>query len=64
MGKKNLYYIEGSRESGKTFLAEKSDKNYFKFEFAKWFEELKLENNSQATHLFALGKEIMLLQLS
>src|SRR3989344_2888201 len=64
MAQTNLFYIEGSRGSGKTFLAKHLKKEYFKFQFVDWFKELKLENKSKSTHLFALGKEIMLLQLS
>lgn len=64
MAKTNLYYIEGSRGSGKTFLAKHLKKEYFKFQFVDWFKDLELENKSKSTHLFALGKEIMLLQLS
>ena len=64
MIRKNLYYIEGTRASGKTFLAEQLKEDYFKFQFVDWFKELNLENNSKDTHLFALGKEILLMQLS
>ena len=60
--------FEGPRNSGKTFLANRfADMNkskIFKFDFVGWFNELKLLDNSESTHLFALGKEAMLLQLN
>ena len=46
--------FEGPRNSGKTFLANKfSDINsskIFKFDFVGWFNNLSLEDNSEATH--------------
>ena len=61
-----LVIFEGARNSGKTYLAQKaSDHNnipLYKFEFVKWFNELKLEDTSREPHLFALGKELQLLQ--
>ena len=60
--------FEGPRNSGKTFLANKfsgiNSSKIFKFDFVGWFNNLSLEDNSEATHLFALGKEAMLLQLN
>lgn len=60
--------FEGPRNSGKTFLANHfSTLNklpIFKFEFADWFNCLELEDKSKSTHLFALGKEAMLMQLN
>jgi hypothetical protein len=61
-----LVIFEGARNSGKTYLAQRaSDHNkipLYKFEFVKWFNNLKLEDGSKDSHLFALGKEIQLLQ--
>lgn len=61
-----LVIFEGARNSGKTYLAQRaSDHNkipLYKFEFVKWFNELKLKDDSRESHLFALGKEIQLLQ--
>jgi hypothetical protein len=61
-----LVIFEGARNSGKTYLAQKaSDYNkipLYKFEFVKWFNDLKLKDDSRDSHLFALGKEIQLLQ--
>lgn len=60
--------FEGPRNSGKTFLALKfasiSDLPIFKFEFVDWFKNLNLTDNEESTHLFALGKESMLMQLN
>lgn len=60
--------FEGPRNSGKTFLANRfaqlNSCKIFKFEFAEWFNRLELEDESESTHLFALGKEAMLLQLN
>ena len=55
-----LIIFEGARNSGKTYLAGRaSDYNnlpLYKFEFVKWFNDLKLLDNSKESHLFALGK--------
>jgi len=60
--------FEGPRNSGKTFLARKyaEIKNLpiYKFDFVGWFNRLDFPDNSHETHSFALGKELMLLQLS
>lgn len=60
--------FEGPRNSGKTFLAREyalhNNLKIFKFEFVQWFNNLKLPDNETITHNFALGKEIMLLQLN
>ena len=61
-----IFIFEGARNSGKTYLAKRaSDFNnlpLYKFEFTKWFNDLDLLDNSKDTHLFALGKELQLLQ--
>jgi hypothetical protein len=60
--------FEGPRNSGKTFLVDKYSLlkaiPVFKFDFAFWFNSLKLPDNGERTHDFALGKELMLLQLN
>jgi hypothetical protein len=60
--------FEGPRNSGKTFLARKYSEVHnlpiYKFDFVGWFNRLQLDNESSETHSFALGKELMLLQLS
>ena len=60
--------FEGPRNSGKTFLARKYSEVHslpiYKFDFVGWFNRFKLDNESRETHSFALGKELMLLQLS
>jgi hypothetical protein len=60
--------FEGPRNSGKTYLANKfaymNKATIFKFDFVGWFNSLSLKDDSEATHLFALGKEAMLLQLN
>jgi hypothetical protein len=61
-----LIIFEGSRNSGKTYLAQKASEHnnipLYKFEFVKWFNELGLVDDSRESHLFALGKELQLLQ--
>ena len=61
-----LVIFEGARNSGKTYLAQKASEHnnipLYKFEFVKWFNELGLEDSSRSSHLFALGKELQLLQ--
>lgn len=61
-----LIIFEGARNSGKTYLAGRAaDYNnlpLYKFEFVKWFNDLNLSDNSKESHLFALGKELQLLQ--
>jgi hypothetical protein len=63
-----LVIFEGARNSGKTYLAQKASEHnnipLYKFEFVKWFNELGLEDSSRSSHLFALGKELQLLQAS
>ena len=61
-----LVIFEGSRNSGKTYLAQKASEHnnipLYKFEFVKWFNELGLADDSRESHLFAIGKELQLLQ--
>ena len=61
-----LVIFEGSRNSGKTYLAQKASEHnnipLYKFEFVKWFNELGFADDSRESHLFALGKELQLLQ--
>lgn len=63
-----LTIFEGARNSGKSYLAKRaSDYNnlpLYKFEFVEWFNDLGLRDNSNETHLFALGKEIQILQMN
>ncbi len=60
--------FEGPRNSGKTFLTREYSrvKNtpIFKFDFVGWFDRLNLSDTARETHTFALGKELMLLQLN
>jgi hypothetical protein len=60
----SLFVVEGARKSGKTYLVN-SQKTLptFKFDFNGAFEGLGLPRNSENTHYFGLGKEIMLHQL-
>jgi hypothetical protein len=63
-----VYVFEGPRNSGKTFLsnfiAEKFDMPRYQFAFADYFSRLNLESqNSREAHAFAMGKELMLMQL-
>ena len=64
-----VYVFEGARNSGKTFLSDYVSKTFgihkFKFDFVNYFKSLNLTSeNSRETHLFAMGKELMLMQLS
>lgn len=60
--------FEGPRNSGKTFLARKYAEfrgiPIFKFDFVGWFNRLELPDDMEITHSFALGKELMLLQMN
>jgi hypothetical protein len=60
--------FEGPRNSGKTFLAREyssyNNLKIFKFDFVGWFNRLELPDTEVTTHNFALGKELMLLQLN
>jgi hypothetical protein len=60
-----IYLIEGARNSGKTFITSffKESKDY-KFPFTRWFGDLGYNDEKKETHDFALGKEIMLLDLN
>lgn len=58
-----IVLIEGPRKSGKSYLL-KDLNNVFKFDFLSSFVGLNLEQNSNNTHFFGLGKEIMLMQLN
>lgn len=61
-----LVIFEGARNSGKTYLAQRaSDYNkipFYKFQFVNWFNDLNLKDDSRDSHLFALGKELQILQ--
>jgi hypothetical protein len=64
-----IYVFEGARNSGKTFLSEHIKKTFgipkFKFDFSTYFGGLNLSSeNSRETHFFAMGKELMIMQLS
>jgi hypothetical protein len=64
-----IYLFEGSRNSGKTFLSDHISKTFnvpkFKFDFVSYFKGLNLvSENSRETHFFAMGKELMLMQIS
>ncbi len=60
--------FEGPRNSGKTYLSHEysrlNNTEIFKFDFVGWFDRLSLADDKKETHLFALGKELMLLQLN
>lgn len=63
-----IYVFEGPRNSGKTFLSNYiSTKFYikrFQFAFADFFRVLGLKSqNSKEAHAFAMGKELMIMQL-
>lgn len=62
-----IYFIEGARNSGKSYVSEKVANSLgisrYQYEFSFWFGQLGLKDNSISSHLFAIGKETMLLQL-
>jgi hypothetical protein len=56
--------VEGARKSGKSYLINSQGLfPVFKFDFNGAFEKLSLGHESESTHMFGLGKEIMLHQL-
>jgi hypothetical protein len=60
-----LYLIEGARNSGKTYVTSQfSIAPVYKFPFTELFTDLEYDDKSVRTHDFALGKEIMLLDLN
>jgi hypothetical protein len=63
-----IYIFEGSRNSGKTYISDVCSDVLeipkFKFKFVDWFRTLNLSGDPSGTHKFALGKELMLLQLN
>ena len=64
-----VYVFEGPRNSGKTFIskfiADRFNLFRFQFSFAEYFKRLGLSSqNNREAHTFAMGKELMLMQLS
>ena len=63
-----LYVFEGPRNSGKTFLSNFISEEFkiqrFQFLFAQFFKDLKIPSQSKEAHAFALGKELMIMQIS
>jgi hypothetical protein len=59
-----LYLIEGARNTGKTYISSFFTLHNYKFPFTHWYGCLEYSNSSQNTHDFALGKEIMLMDLN
>ena len=63
-----IYVFEGPRNSGKTFLSNHISEKYsierFQFSFSEFSKRLELKSNgSKEMHAFAMGKELMLMQL-
>jgi len=59
-----LIILEGSRNSGKTYLAQKQDTlPVFKFDFNSNFSTWDFGKQSEDIHWFGLGKEVMLHEL-
>ena len=63
-----LYIFEGARNSGKTylskFLSERSGTSRFQFDFVGGVNLLQIPSSAgKEMHAFAMGKELMLLQL-
>lgn len=64
-----VYVFEGPRNSGKTFISKYISEVYkiprYQFAFADYFKTLNIQSqNSKEAHAFALGKELMLMQVS
>lgn len=63
-----IYVFEGARNSGKSFLSQKISEQFsiprFQFDFVGSFSLLKLDSKTRESHSFAMGKELMLMQLS
>jgi thymidylate kinase len=66
--KNMLYVFEGPRNSGKTHFSKMVSDRFkiqrFQFSFAEYFKRLGMQSqNSKEAHSFALGKELMIMQL-
>lgn len=64
-----IIVFEGCRNSGKSFLSGKASEvtgiPRYKFNFAEYFGDLNLQSSSSLpAHSFAMGKELMLMQLN
>jgi hypothetical protein len=60
----SLLIVEGPRKSGKTYLVNNQKIHpVFKFDFNDHFSKWKLGKQSEITHWFGLGKEVMLHEL-
>jgi thymidylate kinase len=64
-----IIVFEGCRNSGKTFLSSRVSSSLsiqrYKFDFVGYFSSLGLESKkSHSAHTFAIGKELMLMQLN
>lgn len=63
-----IIVFEGCRNSGKTFLSEKVSEALsmprYKFDFVGYFSAIGLDSKSQSAHSFAIGKELMLMQIN
>lgn len=63
-----IYFFEGHRNSGKSFLSDHLSAFLaipkFQYSFVDWFRFLSMDSGDNSTHKFALGKESMLLQLN
>lgn len=62
-----IYVFEGARNSGKSFLSQKISEYFsiprFQFDFVGSFGLLDLDSKTRESHSFAMGKELMLMQL-
>lgn len=63
-----VYVFEGPRNSGKSFLSKHISKKYyiprFQFAFSDYVRQLGLQSQEgKEMHAFALGKELMLMQI-
>jgi hypothetical protein len=63
-----IYVFEGPRNSGKTFLSDIISSSMgiprFQFDFSGSFKMLNLDSKSREAHSFAMGKELMIMQLA
>jgi hypothetical protein len=62
-----IYVFEGARNSGKSFLSTEASKKFniprFQFNFVGPFNLLGLDSKTKEAHSFAMGKELMLMQI-
>lgn len=63
-----VYVFDGPRNSGKSFFSKLASQHFgvhrFQFDFVGGFNLLDIQSKSKEAHCFALGKEMMIMQLA